>query len=194
MLKLINNGLTLARLDTFWQMVVTGIIILMAVGLDLVRQSKNPESVRKILDGIAAVIAFLALMTPGAISLRAKVAILEHNASVALRDSSEQLAAGQNARLLSPEQITEFQTSASSNLGATLLLLVLVVAAAYVVLRTSRKISFILAAVIVAMIVPILMMGYQIIAPFLILGAAALLGSAFVHALHARARALDVNA
>ena len=29
--KLINNGLILAQLDTFWQMVVTGLIILIAV-------------------------------------------------------------------------------------------------------------------------------------------------------------------
>lgn len=194
LLKLINNGLTLAQLDTFWQMVVTGLIILVAVGLDIVRQSGNPESVRKLLGAIAAVMAFLALMTPGAIFLRAKIAVLEHNASVDLREAGTQLAAGQNARLLSPDEISQFQTAASSNLLAMLLLLALVIAACFVVLRTSRSISFILAAAFIAMIFPLVLLGYQITVPFLVLGAAALLGSAFVHALFAKARALDVNA
>jgi ribose transport system permease protein len=40
----------------------------------------------------------------------------------------------------------------------------------------------------------LVMMGYQIMVPFLVLGAAALMGSAFVHALFAKARSLDVNA
>lgn len=194
LLKLINNGLTLAQLDTFWQMVVTGLIILVAVGLDIVRQSKNPESVRKLLGAIAAVMAFLALMTPGAIFLRAKIAVLEHNASVALQEAGAKLAAGQNARLLSPEEIAQYQSAASSNLLAMLLLLALLIAACFVVLRTSRITSFILAGVFAAMIVPIVLMGYQITAPFLVLGAVALLGSAYVHALFAKARALDVNA
>ena len=194
LLKLINNGLTLAQLDTFWQMVVTGLIILVAVGLDIVRQSGNPESVRKLLGAIAAVMAFLALMTPGAIFLRAKIAVLEHNASVDLREAGTQLAAGQNARLLSPDEISQFQTAASSNLLAMLLLLALLVAACFVVLQTNRVISFVLAATFIAMIVPFIMMGYQITVPFLVLGAAALLGSAFVHALFAKARTLDVNA
>ncbi len=194
LLKLINNGLTLAQLDTFWQMVVTGLIILVAVGLDIVRQSGNPESVRKLLGAIAAVMAFLALMTPGAIFLRAKIEVLEHNASVDLREAGTQLAAGQNARLLSPDEISQFQTAASSNLLAMLLLLALLVAACFVVLQTNRVISFVLAATFIAMIVPLIMMGYQITVPFLVLGAAALLGSAFVHALFAKARTLDVNA
>ncbi|MDG2341220.1 MAG: ABC transporter permease [Paracoccaceae bacterium] len=194
LLKLINNGLTLAQLDTFWQMVVTGLIILVAVGLDIVRQSGNPESVRKLLGAIAAVMAFLALMTPGAIFLRAKIAVLEHDASVDLREAGTQLAAGQNARLLSPDEISQFQTAASSNLMAMLLLLTLVIAACFVVLRTSRSISFVLSAAFIAMIIPLVLLGYQITVPFLVLGAAALLGSAFVHALFAKARTLDVNA
>lgn len=194
LLKLINNGLTLAQLDTFWQMVVTGLIILVAVGLDIVRQSKNPESVRKLLGVIAAVMAFLTLMTPGAIYLRAKIALLEHNAALNLREAGAKLAAGQNNRLLSPDEITQFQSAASDNFGATLLLFVLLVATAFVVLRTSRVISFSLTLVFIVMIVPVYLMGYEITVPFLILGAAALLGSTFVHALFAKARSLDVNA
>ena len=75
-----------------------------------------------------------------------------------------------------------------------LLLLALVIAACFVVLRTSRSISFILAAAFIAMIIPLVLLGYQITVPFLVLGAAALLGSAFVHALFTKARTLDVNA
>ena len=194
LLKLINNGLTLAQLDTFWQMVVTGLIILVAVGLDIVRQSKNPESVRKLLGAIAAVMAFLSLMTPASVYLGAKVALLEHNAAVALKEAGEKLAAGQNVRLLSPDEISQFQTAASSNLVAMLLLLALLIAACLFVLRTSRMTNSILGAVFLAMIIPVSMLGYQITAPFLVLGAVALFGSAFVHALFAKARTLDVNA
>ena len=67
-------------------------------------------------------------------------------------------------------------------------------ATAFVVLKTSRLISFGLAAVFIAMILPVSLMGYEITVPFLVLGAAALLGSAYVHALFAKARTLDVNA
>lgn len=194
LLKLINNGLTLAQLDTFWQMVVTGLIILIAVGLDIVRQSKNPESVRKLLGAIAAVMAFLALMTPAALYLRAKLALMEHGAATALREAGESLAAGQNARLMSPADIEQAQMAASSNVGAMLLLLVLTIIAMVAIFKTTRSMTLVLAIAFVAMILPVSLMGYQVTAPFLVLGAVALLGSAFVHSLFARARALDVNA
>lgn len=194
LLKLINNGLTLAQLDTFWQMVVTGLIILIAVGLDIVRQSKNPESVRKLLGAIAAVMAFLALMTPAALYLRAKLALMEHGAATALREAGESLAAGQNARLMSPADIEQAQMAASSNVGAMLLLLVLTIIAMVAIFKTTRSMTLVLAIAFVAMILPVSLMGYQVTAPFLVLGAVALLGSAFVHSLFARARVLDVNA
>lgn len=194
LLKLINNGLTLAQLDTFWQMVVTGLIILIAVGLDIVRQSKNPESVRKLLGAIAAVMAFLALMTPAALYLRAKLALMEHGAATALREAGESLAAGQNARLMSPADIQQAQMAASSNVGAMLLLMGLTIIAMVAIFKTTRSMTLMLAIAFVAMILPVSLMGYQVTAPFLVLGAVALLGSAFVHSLFARARALDVNA
>ena len=64
LLKLINNGLTLAQLNTFWQMVVTGLIIMVAVGIDIVRQSKDAENVRKLLVSIGALMGFFTLLTP----------------------------------------------------------------------------------------------------------------------------------
>lgn len=194
LLKLINNGLTLAQLDTFWQMVVTGLIILIAVGLDIVRQSKNPESVRKLLGAIAAVMAFLALMTPAAIYLRAKLALMEHGAALALREAGQSLAAGQNARLMSPADIEQAQAAATSNIGAALLLLVLSVIAIVAIFKTTRVMTFALAVAFIVMIAPVSLMGYQVTSPFLVLGAITLLGSAFVHTLFARARMLDVNA
>jgi len=194
LLKLINNGLTLAQLDTFWQMVVTGLIILIAVGLDIVRQSKNPDSVRKLLGAIAALMAFLALMTPAALYLRAKLSLMEHGAATALREAGQSLAAGQNARLMSPADIEQAQTVAATNVGAMLLLLGLTMLSMFAIFKTSRFKTFVLAIAFVAMILPVSFLGYQVTTPFLVLGAIALLGSAFVHTLFARARALDVNA
>ena len=194
LLKLINNGLTLAQLDTFWQMVVTGLIILVAVGIDIVRQSKNPESVRKLLAAIAAVMAFLACMTPGAIYLRAKIAILEHNAAEAMRAAGQQLAPGHNARLLSPSELEAFQTAAQANITAAALLSLLVIAAGYVVFRGKPLLTWLLAAGFVAMIVPLVALGYQITAPFLVLGAVVAMGSNFVFTIFKKARMLDANA
>ena len=191
LLKLINNGLTLAQLDTFWQMVVTGLIILIAVGLDIVRQSRDPESVRKLLAAVAAVMAFLAAMTPMSIYLRAKVALLEHGASTNLKETGAKLAPGQNDRLLSGTEIETFQAAASSNIGAGIALLLLTVGAIYVIAKGSQFMSLGLAAVFVAMIPVVSLMGYQITAPFLVLGALASVASAFVFMIFERARALS---
>ena len=121
LLKLINNGLTLAQLDTFWQMVVTGLIILLAVGIDLVRQSKNAQNVRRLLVSTSTFMAFLTLMTPGNIYLKAKVTLIEHNASIALKSSGSKLANGQNSRLLGPEEIIKFQDAITTNITVTML-------------------------------------------------------------------------
>lgn len=194
LLKLINNGLTLAQLNTFWQMVVTGGIILVAVGIDIVRQSKDPNAVRKLLAGVGAFMAFLSLMTPASVWLGSKIAVLEHNAAMALRDAGTSLAPGQNARLLSPAEVEGFQAAASSTLLGTALLTVLTIVAAVMIFRTTRIASIGLAAVFVAMIVPVVAMGYQITAPFLVLGAVAIIGSAFVGLIFDRARAIQSNA
>ena len=194
LLKLINNGLTLAQLDTFWQMVVTGMIILIAVGIDIVRQSKDPESVRKLLAAVASAMAILALMTPASIYLKAKVALLEHGASQSLLDSGVKLATNQNARLLSPSEISAFESAASSNVLVSVILLALVIASIVAIFRFIPVLTFAIAAIFIAMIVPVYLLGYQITVPFLVLGAVVLAGSAFVYGLFDKARALDVNA
>lgn len=193
LLKLINNGLTLAQLNTFWQMVVTGGIILIAVGLDIVRQSRDPEAVRKLLAVVGAFMAFLAMMTPASIWLSAKLALLEHNAASTLREAGTNLAPGQNARLLSPTEIEGFQAAAASTwLGATCLA-ILTVLAVIVVFRGVRTTTLALAALFAAIIIPVMLMGYQVTVPFLVLGAVAIVASAFVDVVFERARALDVN-
>lgn len=193
LLKLINNGLTLAQLDTFWQMVVTGLIILIAVGLDIVRQSKDAEAVRKLLAAIAAVMAFLTLMTPAAKYLSAKVALLE-NASVAtLKASGAKLAAGHNSRLLSEPDIEALQTSLATNAMPSILFLCLFLFALVAIVKNHRKGTLLLAVSFLVMIVPLFMLGYEVAAPFLVLGAIVLAASTTVAALFARARLLDVN-
>ena len=109
LLKLINNGLTLAQLNTFWQMVVTGLIILVAVGIDIVRQSKNARNVHRMLTAVGAFMAFLTLMTPASIYLRAKVALIEHSSALTLKTSGIKLAPGQTSRLLGPEAVKVFE-------------------------------------------------------------------------------------
>ena len=190
LLKLINNGLTLAQLNTFWQMVVTGGIILVAVGIDIVRQSKDPRAVRKLLAGVGAFMAFLSLMTPASIWLSAKIGIIEHNASVALREIGTSLAPGQNSRLLSPADLDAYQAAASSTAFESLLLTILTIVSGVMIFRTTKAATLILAAGFVLMIVPVVVMGYQITAPFLILGAVAIVASAFVGMIFDRARKL----
>ena len=193
LLKLINNGLTLAQLNTFWQMVVTGGIILVAVGIDIVRQSKDPHAVRKLLGAVGAFMAFLSLMTPASVWLGAKIALLEHGAAQSLRDAGTALAPGQNARFLSPAEVESMQAAASNNALGTFVLAVLTVVAAVMIFRTSRMASLGLAAAFLVMIVPVVAMSYQITAPFLVLGAVAIAASAFVGMIFERARSLQTN-
>lgn len=188
LLKLINNGLTLAQLNTFWQMVVTGGIILVAVGIDIVRQSRDPHAVRKLLGAVGAFMAFLTLMTPASVWLRSKIALGEHAASMALRDAGETLAPGHTARLLDPAAIDAAQAAASANFAGALVMLVVMVLAAVNVFKGTRVSALALAAVFVVMIPVMGLMGYQTATPFLVLGAIVLAASAFVFVIFDRAR------
>ena len=100
--KLINNGLTLAQLNTFWQMIVTGMIILIAVGLDIVRQSRSPGKRAGFWRPLARQWPFFTLLTPASLWLRAAVALHEHYSVTGLREGGVQLASSQSERLLSP--------------------------------------------------------------------------------------------
>lgn len=188
LLKLINNGLTLAQLNTFWQMVVTGGIILVAVGIDIVRQSRDPAAVRKLLAAVGAFMAFLSLMTPASQWLGAQISMLEHARATALREAGQALAPGHTARLLDPAAIDAAQATAAANLPAALALLVLAVLAGLNIFARSDRASLGLAVLFLAAIPLLVMLGYHVSTPFLVLGALVLAASAFVFAIFERAR------
>ena len=191
LLKLINNGLTLAQLNTFWQMVVTGVIILLAVGIDLVRQSKNPKNVRRLLVSVSAFMAFLTLMTPASLFLKAQISILEHNASKSLQIAGEKLANGQTARLLGPKEIDEFQQIISLNTWISVLCLLLFIVSLLPIFISSKFLTIMTATFFALIILPLITIGYSVTIPFLIFGAIALIISLFINLIFERARKLD---
>ncbi|NBV61116.1 MAG: ABC transporter permease [Rhodobacteraceae bacterium] len=188
LLKLINNGLTLAQLNTFWQMVVTGGIILVAVGIDIVRQSRDPGAVRKLLAAVGAFMAFLSLMTPASQWLGAQISVLEHERAAALREAGGALAPGHTARLMDPAAIEAAQATAAANLPAALALLVLSVLAGLNVFGRSDRASLGLAVLFLAAIPLLVMLNYHVSTPFLVLGALVVAASAFVFSIFERAR------
>jgi ribose transport system permease protein len=191
LLKLINNGLTLAQLNTFWQMVVTGAIILIAVGLDIVRQSRDPEAVRKFLAAVGSAMAFFTLMTPASFLLRGWISLLEHNSVSALRETGAPLAAGHNDRLLSAVDVEATQALVSANFWPSLLALFLMFLAALAVFRSERLFTLIAVAACVATGGVLSAMEFSNTVPFLVLGGVVLIGSLFVAQLFARAQALS---
>jgi len=192
LLKLINNGLTLAQLDTFWQMVVTGLIILIAVGLDIVRQSRDPEAVRKLFASIGAAMAFFTLLTPASVFLRAKISLMEHEAMTALLRAGEKLAMGQNNRLLTPNEIENLQDAISTTFVPSLLFAALCLMTVFVIFKSTRALTLAAATIMTVAIVPLYLLNYQVSVPFLILGALALLSSLSIKTVFERAKALNV--
>lgn len=190
LLKLINNGLTLAQLNTFWQMIVTGLIILIAVGLDIVRQSRDPEAVRKFLAAIGSALAFFTFMTPASFVLRSGITLHEHNSVNALKEAGVTLAGGQNARLLSPADIEPLQTSLSTNLLPSLICLVLMALTIVAVIKPERVVALVATGLFVITAVLMAMLGYAATIPFLVLGAVVIVGSMFVGNMFERAREL----
>lgn len=191
LLKLINNGLTLAQLNTFWQMVVTGLIIMIAVGIDIVRQSKDAENVRKLLVSIGVFMGFLTLLTPANLYLKAKIALVEHWSASALKDEGVKLAPGQTKRLLSSPEIENFNAVIASHAMPSLLFLTLVVGAGLLLWRSDKSWSYLIAIGFLTMCVPVAMLGYQLTIPFLILGAITVVASTFISYLFERARNLN---
>ncbi len=180
LLKLINNGLTLAQLNTFWQMVVTGIIIVLAVALDIVRQSRDPMLIRRFLAALGSAMAFLALMTPASLWVTATLALQEHKAMQAMQAAGTTLAPPQAARVMNPTAVGEAMgVQAATGLPAGLLLVCLLVTLAAVV-RPLFLTSVLSLAAMGAALVVVLWAGYSAAAPFLVLGALAVLAQMFV--------------
>ena len=191
LLKLINNGLTLAQLDTFWQMVVTGLIILLAVGIDLVRQSKNSKNVRKLLVAVSSFMAFLTMMTPASLFLKAQISLLEHNASKNLQIAGEKLANGQTARLLGPKEIDDLQQIILSNTSISFLCLILFILSLLPIFFLNKLLAIFTSICFILLIIPIVNIGYAVTIPFLIFGVIVLIMSLFVDLIFERARKLD---
>ncbi|QJD72053.1 ABC transporter permease [Marinobacterium sp. LSUCC0821] len=191
LLKLINNGLTLAQLATFWQMVVLGLIILVAVGLDIVRQSKSALRVQRMMGVVAIVLALFATLTPGSKVISSAVTLHEHNSMVALQAAGTDLAANQTARLLAEPVVAEHAATVAANWQPALLLLVLVVAALLVSITLKRTFALGAAALYAAGAVAVVSMGMAAVAPLLILGAVVLAGLTTVPYMFDRARALS---
>ncbi len=193
LLKLIGNGLTLAQLDTFWQMVVLGLIILIAVGIDIVRQSGHAESVRRLLASVAAVMAFFTFLTPGSAVMGAWVRLHENNVVVALRAAGERLSGGHQNRQLSPEQVATAEAAIAANLWPALVFLGLTVLSLLLIRRAGAVWSLGLAALYAVMVVPLITMGYATATPLLILGAVVLVGAAITPAVFQRAHELGLD-
>lgn len=193
LLKLIGNGLTLAQLDTFWQMVVLGLIILVAVGIDIVRQSGEAEAVRRMLAAVASVMAFFTFLTPGAAVIGGWVALRENATVMALREAGERLAASHQARQLSPEQVAAAEAAIAANLWPAVGFLALTALSLLLVRRGGALLTLGMAGLFAAMVVPLLALGYGVAAPLMVLGAVVLVGAAMTPAIFRRAREMGLD-
>jgi len=190
LLKLINNGLTLAQLATFWQMVVLGLIILVAVGLDIVRQSKSAIKVQRMLGVVALVLALFACLTPGSALISAAVSLHEHNTMAAMQAAGLDLAANQGARLLDGSAVAELQSIVDTTWQSAAALLLLVLGAIAVAITLQRVLALTLAAIYLVSAGLLVSMGMAAVAPLLILGAFVLAGLTSVPFMFERARTL----
>ena len=92
-----------------------------------------------------------------------------------------------------PAAIEASQAAVSANGLTTLVLTLVVLAAGVNIFRGSSVTSLALAAIFVAMIPVLALLGYHAATPFLVLGAVVLAASAFVFAIFERARAIGAD-
>ena len=192
LLKLINNGLTLAQLETFWQMVVTGLIILVAVGLDIVRQSKSAEKVQRMLAVVAVVLALFAALTPISTLVSSIITLHEHNSMVAMQLAGDKLAAYQNARLLDEVSLFALKETISDTWLLALAMLGLIVAGGYSAWQLNKNVAYGVGGVYLVVTVILIFAGMAAASPLLILGACTMIASPSVPYLFHRARELQV--
>ncbi len=194
LLKLINNGLTLAQLNTFWQMIVTGLIILIAVGLDIVRQNKNPLRVRQMLIAAAAALAFFAFITPGSKLVSSWIVHTEHHAAVSLQEALKpqfkQLDPKQAQRLQTTEDLQAYADDAAQAVVPAVGFGLLAIAAVLAVFLATPVLVYGLMVAFGLGMLAALPMGLGAVAPFLLLGLALLAGSQAVGPLFRRAASL----
>jgi len=191
LIKLINNGLTLAQLETFWQMVVTGLIILVAVGIDIVRQSKSAIKVQQMLGVVAVVLALFAALTPLSTLISSVISLHEHNTMVAMQEAGTKMVSYQYARLLDEAGVLSLNNIIADTWMLSLALLALVAGAVLNVVKLHKGLAYIVGSVFVLAALGLIAADMAAAAPLLILGACAMFGLPSVPYMFARARELD---
>ena len=191
LIKLINNGLTLAQLETFWQMVVTGLIILVAVGIDIVRQSKSAVKVQQMLGVVAIVLALFAALTPLSALISSLISLHEHNSMVAMQQAGANMVSYHYVRLLDEVGVLNLHTIISGTWMISLALLALVAGAVVTVVKLHKTLSFAMGGIFVVSALALIASDMAAAAPLLILGAFAMAGLPAVPYMFERARALD---
>jgi len=188
LLKLINNGLTLAQLNTFWQMIVLGLIILLAVGIDIVRQNATPERIKQVLFSIAAVTILFVAMHPAANYFGSLISLHEHNSMQAVISAGGELAPNQMKRLLEPDVVSSLSSLASANALLAWGLIIATIVGFVLVASPSTKKSWVMVGILVASMIGLIIAGLPGV-PILILGLTAALGSLISDDLFQRAKA-----
>lgn len=186
LLKLIANGLTLAQLNTFWQMVVLGLIILLAVGIDIVRQNATPEKIKQVLFAVAAASLFFASIHPISQFVSSQLSLLEHSNSAAMLAEGLRLAPTQTVRLLDEASYAAVVAIASGTWVYALLLSVMV-AFGFATMAKPHKATALFGMALMVAAGALLAVGGWPGVPVLALGLAALLGSLYTDTLFAQA-------
>lgn len=187
LLKLINNGLTLAQLNTFWQMVVLGMIILLAVGIDIVRQNASPGRIQQVLFAIGAASLLFAAMHPAAQYFGSLIALHEHSSMQEILAAGGQLAPNQATRLLEGSQVGVLQETMRGSAWLAWGLIGATVLGFTMVARPSLSRGIFVAGLICVAAIGLSLEGLPGF-PILLLGFIAMLGSLITDDLFVRAK------
>lgn len=196
LLKLINNGLTLAQLETFWQMVVTGLIILVAVSIDIVRQNASPKTIRQVLLSIAALMMLFAFIAPGSKVMGNMVSIIEDKVATSMKQEKAQagqsIAPNQQKRIMSSKEVEKRRKIIKKHRWPAALFAIFTFVSLIGIAR-PRKIMILIGCVLfVSGVFAAQAMGYASVTPFLILGLISTTASFSVEYLYTRATRLNV--
>ncbi len=188
LLKLINNGLTLAQLNTFWQMVVTGIVILIAIGIDIVRQNQSAELTRRMIVFIGSAMSFFVFMTPASLYLRAWVAVHEHNSVTYLKESGQKLVTAHNYRLLPQKEVNEHIFMMQTHITPTIIFGLLFLSSLFLIKFKFNWLAYIFSFVYILMIFLLFYYEFHVATPFLVLGSILMFISSFIPYIYKRAQ------
>ena len=110
--------------------------------------------------------AFLTMMTPASLFLKAQISLLEHNASKNLLIAGEKLANGQTARLLGPKEIDDPQQIILSNTSISVLCLILFILSLLPIFFLNKLLVIFTSICFILLIIPIVNIGYAVTIPF----------------------------